>query len=78
MLSQGTPFYAGYRIRPVTTFDDVYARFEGERAAFLRNVVEAGRTARIWTSMVPDDVARALGVDRDRVTAASTTWPSRA
>jgi ATP-dependent DNA helicase RecQ len=70
VLGQGTPFYAGYRIRPVTTFDDVYGRFQGERATFLRNVVEAGRTARIWTSVVPDDAAATLGVDRDRVTAA--------
>jgi ATP-dependent DNA helicase RecQ len=70
VLSQGTPFYAGYRIRPVSTFDDVYARFQGERASFLRSVVEAGRTARVWTSVVPDDVAATLGIDRDRVTAA--------
>ena len=70
VLSQGTPFYAGYRIRPMTTFDDVYARFGGERATFLRRVVEAGRTARIWTSVVPDEAAAALGVARERVTAA--------
>jgi ATP-dependent DNA helicase RecQ len=70
VISQGTPFYAGYRIRPETTFDDVYARFAGERGAFLRGVVNAGRTGRVWTSIVPDDAAAALGVDRERVTAA--------
>ena len=64
---RSTPATASGRM---TTFDDVYARFTGERATFLRNVVEAGRTARIWTSVVPDDAAAALGVDRDRVTAA--------
>jgi ATP-dependent DNA helicase RecQ len=70
VLHQGTPFYAGYRIQPVTSFDDVYARFDGERAAFLRGVVEAGRAGRVWTTLAPDDVAAALGSPRERIVAA--------
>ena len=70
VLHQGTPFYAGYRIQPVTSFDEVYARFEGERARFLRDVITAGRTGRVWTTLAPDDVAAALGSTRERIVAA--------
>ena len=66
VLSQGTPFYAGYRIRPLTTFDDVYAPLRAARAAFLRNDRRGRPPGRIWTSVVPDDVAAALGEDRWR------------
>jgi ATP-dependent DNA helicase RecQ len=70
VLHQGTPFYAGYRIQPVTTFDDVFARFVGERAGFLRQVIAAGRAGRVWTTLAPDDVAAALGAPRERIVAA--------
>src|SRR3954469_14345856 len=67
VLSQGTPFYAGYRIRPVTTFDEAFERFDADRAAFLRAVVAAGRTGRTWTTLAPADVAVAIGGSRERI-----------
>jgi ATP-dependent DNA helicase RecQ len=65
LLRQGTPFYAGYRIRPLEgELDNVAAGFEGERAEFLRQVFASGRTSRTWTSIEPE------GPDRRRILAA--------
>ncbi len=66
-VQQGTPFYAGYSMRPVgDSFDEVYDRFDGARAAFLRRVIEGGKEGRIWTAIDPDS----YGDERQRVVAA--------
>jgi ATP-dependent DNA helicase RecQ len=71
LLEQGTPFYAGYGLRPLDgSLDDVYAAFDPARASFLRRVVETGRTARVWTTLDPEAAAAALGESRDRIVAA--------
>jgi ATP-dependent DNA helicase RecQ len=70
-LRQGTPFYAGYGIRPLgDSFDEAFAGFDGGRADFLRRVVASGTTARIWTTIDPEASAAALGEDRSRIVAA--------
>jgi ATP-dependent DNA helicase RecQ len=70
LLRQGTPFYAGYALRPTTSFEDVYAAFDPERADFLRRLVAAGRTARVWTTIDPEAAAAELGEPRARILAA--------
>ena len=71
LLRQGTPFYAGYSVRPVAgSFEDVFAGFDHDRADFLRRLVASGKTGRSWTSLDPDAAAHALGEDRDRIVAA--------
>jgi ATP-dependent DNA helicase RecQ len=71
LLRQGTPFYAGYRLRPTTgSLDDVFARFDPARADFLRRVVASGKTGRAWTSIDPEASAAALGDERARIDAA--------
>jgi ATP-dependent DNA helicase RecQ len=68
---QGTPFYAGYRIRPAgDSFDAVFSRFDESRAGFLRRLVESGKTGRTWTTITPDESASALDEDRSRIVAA--------
>ena len=70
-LLQGTPFYAGYSVRPTSgSLDDVFAAFDPDRAAFLERVVATGKTGRIWTSIDPEAAAAALGEERERVVAA--------
>ncbi len=70
-LQQGTPFYAGYGVRPTSgSIDDVFAAFDPDRAAFLERVVASGKTGRIWTSIDPEASAAALGEDRERIVAA--------
>ena len=72
VLRQGTPFYAGYRLRPLvdTTLDDIYGRFDEARAAFLRRLIATGKTGRTWTTIAPDDAAAELGEERSRILAA--------
>jgi ATP-dependent DNA helicase RecQ len=71
VLRQGTPFYAGYRLRPTGgSFDEVFSRFDESRAGFLRRVVESGKTGRTWTTIAPDETASAIGEERGRVVAA--------
>jgi ATP-dependent DNA helicase RecQ len=72
VLRQGTPFYAGYRIRPVgaSSFEDVFGRFDEARARFLRRLLESSKTGRTWTTIAPDDAAARLGEDRSRIVAA--------
>ena len=70
-LEQGTPFYAGYAVRPVNgTFADAYARFDAARADFLRRVLASGKEGRTWTTVDPEASAAAIGEDRDRIVAA--------
>ena len=43
-LAQGTPFYAGYSVRPTSgEWDGVYAAFDPDRADFLRRVLASGK-----------------------------------
>jgi ATP-dependent DNA helicase RecQ len=71
LLRQGTPFYAGYSLRPLSgSFEEAFAGFDPERAGFLRRLVAAGKTGRTWTSLDPDEAAVALGEERGRIVAA--------
>jgi ATP-dependent DNA helicase RecQ len=72
LLRQGTPFYAGYRARPLhdAEWDDVLAGFDAARSAFLQRILAAGKQGRVWTTLAPDDVAEAIGEDRARIVAA--------
>src|SRR5438093_1142145 len=64
-LEQGTPFYAGYGVRPASgEWDDVYALFDPDRADFLRRVLASGKAGRVWTGVNPDAVP---GEERERV-----------
>jgi ATP-dependent DNA helicase RecQ len=72
VLRQGTPFYAGYRLRPLATesLEEVFSRFDESRARFLRRLLDTGKTGRTWTTLAPDDAATALGEERRRIVAA--------
>ena len=72
VLRQGTPFYAGYRLRPLgeASLDEIVGSFDEARADFLRRLLATGKTGRIWTTLAPDDAAAALGEERSRIVAA--------
>ncbi len=45
LLRQGTPFYAGYKVRPLEgSLDDLVAGFDESRSDFLRRVFASGTT----------------------------------
>jgi ATP-dependent DNA helicase RecQ len=72
VLRQGTPFYAGYRLRPLgeASLDEIVGGFDEARAGFLRRLLAAGKKGRIWTTLAPDEAAAALGEERSRIVAA--------
>jgi len=72
MLRQGTPFYRGYRLRPLgdASLEEVVGRFDESRARFLRRLIATGKTGRTWTTLAPDDAAAELGEERSRIVAA--------
>jgi ATP-dependent DNA helicase RecQ len=72
VLRQGTPFYAGYRVRPLqdASLGEMVSRFDQSRAHFLRRLFETGTTGRTWTTLAPDAAAAQLGEERSRILAA--------
>ncbi len=71
ILRQGTPTYAGYKLRPIVgTLDEIVGRFDAGRAEFLRRVLACGKIGRVWMTLAPADVAAELGEDRSRIVAA--------
>ncbi len=72
VLRQGTPFYAGYRLRPLreASLEEIAGSFDEGRTGFLRRLFACGKTGRIWTTVAPDDAAAALGEERSRIVAA--------
>jgi ATP-dependent DNA helicase RecQ len=72
VLRQGTPFFRGYRLRPLgeASLEEVAGRFDESRAGFLRRLIETGKTGRTWTTLTPDDAATKLGEERSRIVAA--------
>jgi ATP-dependent DNA helicase RecQ len=67
VFQQGTPFYAGYRLRPTLSPDAIVAGFSGEPARFLSELLARAKRGRIWLSFDPEAIARELGQPRERV-----------
>ena len=66
VLRQGTPFYAGYRLRPTgSSLDDVFGRFDESRAGFLRRWSRAARPAARGRPSRPTRGRVALGEERE-------------
>jgi ATP-dependent DNA helicase RecQ len=69
VLRQGTPHYAGYRVKLREPLDAVLARFPAGKAGFVRDVLAAGKPGRVWTSIDMTSVAERLGEPRPRFAA---------
>ena len=67
VLRQGTPFYAGYRVRPLRPVAEIAGQFAGERGQFVRDIFAHARLGRVWYALDPDGVAHQLQQDRGRV-----------
>jgi ATP-dependent DNA helicase RecQ len=67
LLSGGTPFYSGYRFKPLVASGEILMRFEGQRRDFLAALFRQARKARAWFHIDPATAAAAIGADRQRV-----------
>jgi len=66
------PFYSGFKFQPLKPSQEILARFDAERADFLRDVFRHARKGRTWFTIDVEQVARAIGQMRPRVVAALT------
>jgi ATP-dependent DNA helicase RecQ len=64
---QGTPFYAGYRLRPTLPKAELVAQFKGEPARFLDALLRSAKQGRTWLSFDPEALSASLGQPRERV-----------
>lgn len=60
VVKQGTPFYAGYRIKPHLPLPELIGRFNGERAAFVEGIFKRAKFGRSWYTLDLD------GADADQ------------
>jgi len=67
VLHQGTPFYAGFKLKLHLPLKELLAKFTGERQEFVKGIFDQASFGRTWHTLNPDEVARALGSDRGRV-----------
>ncbi|MDP9349889.1 MAG: RecQ family ATP-dependent DNA helicase, partial [Gemmatimonadota bacterium] len=67
VLRQGTPFYAGYRVRLRDPLPQVTARFPADRARFVERVFAGAKKGREWYTLDPAAAAASLGEERDRI-----------
>jgi ATP-dependent DNA helicase RecQ len=67
VLRQGTPFYAGYEVRPLRPVPEIVAEFQREAAKLVADLFDYAHKGRIWYALNPDDAAAALGQERRRV-----------
>ncbi len=70
IISSTGPFYTTYTFLPHKTSAEIFARFDEERAAFLRGMFSCARKRQKWFSLDIDEVMTKLAAPRQRVVAA--------
>jgi ATP-dependent DNA helicase RecQ len=66
-LQQGTPFYAGYEMRPLLPLPEITGAFTGEPGRFVAALFANAKKGRTWYALKPDTMAETLGAERRRV-----------
>ncbi len=64
------PFYNEYKFQPSRSSSEMLARFDPERAAFLKRVFAQAKKGRTWFTVDLAEACAALGEDRKRLVAA--------
>jgi len=64
------PFYSEFKFQPQKTSREIVARFDGERADFLRRVFHHARKGRTWFSLDVEQIAQSIGEPRERIVGA--------
>ncbi len=69
-LASTGPFYSEFKFRSNRPLEEIFAKFDANRADFLRRVFKHARTAKTWSNLDVHATAIALGEPRERVVAA--------
>jgi ATP-dependent DNA helicase RecQ len=64
------PFFTSYKFLPHRSSAEILARFDPERAAFLRSLFACARKGKKWFTLDVKEVTAKLATDRERVVAA--------
>ncbi len=64
------PFYSQYKFQPQKSSQEIFARFDRQRADFLRSVFRHARKGRTWFTLDVDQTGRSIGEARQRIVAA--------
>lgn len=67
VLRQGTPFYAGYELRPLRPVEEIVGQFKGEPAQLVQALFDRAKKGRLWYGLNPDEMAESLGKERKRI-----------
>jgi len=67
VLKQGTPFYAGYEVRPHKNLEAMFAAFSEKAQKFLRELFGVSKQGRIWWKIDPATASEQLGCDRKHI-----------
>ncbi len=70
VLASTAPFYDTYKFKPARSSAEILARFNPDRADFLRRVLSCSKKARLWFSIDLTESAERLGEPRQRLVSA--------
>lgn len=66
-LASTGPFYSEYKFQPQLPREKIFARFEGERAEFLKSVFHHAKQGKTWLAVDTVQVSATIGQPRDRI-----------
>ncbi len=72
VIEATAPFYNEYQFQPQRSSAEILAKFEGERAEFLRGVLSSATKAKTWFHIDLQKTAARLGSTRERLVKALT------
>ncbi len=72
LIAATAPFYTTYQWKFQRTPEEIFARFDADRRAFLERLLGLAKVGRIWNSVVLAEAVTALGGERERVVKALT------
>ena len=67
VLKQGTPFYAGYEVRPHGDLSAIYGAFGPRASRFLRDLMGTAWRGHIWYKIDPEAAMAKLGCERGHI-----------
>jgi len=72
LIAATAPFYTTYQWKFQRTPEEIFARFDADRRAFLERLFGLAKVGRTWNSVVLAEAVTALGCERERVVKALT------
>ncbi len=70
LLAATGPFYTEYKFQPLKPSAEIFARFRGERAEFLKSIFSHARKGKIWFTLDTMQVSQAIDQPRNRIVTA--------